>query len=250
MDFQIAPALGNFSAIALVGLSFLTSALTAALGAGGGLLMLTAMATAMPAAAVIPVHGIVQLGSNGGRALMARRHIARSKVAVLLAGGALGTLLGSLLLLRLPTNWLQLSIAVFVLWMVWLPPSRIGSTSPLGMAGFGAIAGFLGLFVGATGPLVSAYIQRLGLNRHRLIASAAACLSGLNVFKLLVFGMTGFGWREWFILALLMIVSGLCGTWVGLHALGKLPEKVFRPLFRALLSVLALQLAWRGLQGL
>ena len=95
MDLLISPALNHFSIVALVVLSFLCSALTAAVGAGGGLLMLSVMASTMPAAAVIPVHGIVQLGSNGGRALLARSHIAPRVTALLLAGGAAGALLGS-----------------------------------------------------------------------------------------------------------------------------------------------------------
>ena len=128
MDLPITPALDHLGIVVLVVLSFVSSILTAALGAGGGLLMLSVMATTMPAAAVIPVHGIVQLGSNGGRALLAREHVVCRVTAVLLAGGIVGALLGSLLLFRLPMDWLQLSIAVFVLYMVWSPTPRIGNT--------------------------------------------------------------------------------------------------------------------------
>ncbi len=250
MDLPITPALDHLGIVVLVVLSFVSSILTAALGAGGGLLMLSVMATTMPAAAVIPVHGIVQLGSNGGRALLAREHVACRVTAVLLAGGIVGALLGSLLLFRLPMDWLQLSIAVFVLYMVWSPTPRIGNTSTTGMALFGAFSSFLGLFVGATGPLVGAYIQRLGLNRHQFVASAAACMTGLNLLKLAVFGATGFEWRGWLLLALLMIASGIGGTWVGLRLLGHLPERVFRQALRWMLSLLALHLAWRGLLAL
>ena len=247
MDLLITPALDHFSIGALLVLSFVCSALTAAVGAGGGLLMLSVMASMMPVAAVIPVHGIVQFGSNGGRALLARRHIAPRVTGLLLAGGAVGALLGSLLLLSLPMDWLQLSIAAFVLYMVWSPTPRIGGTSTAGIALFGALTSFLGLFVGATGPLVGAYIQRLGLNRHQLIASSAACMTGLNLFKLLVFGAAGFDWRAWLMLALLMIASGIGGTWVGLRLLGQLPERVFRQVLRWVLSLLALHLGWHGL---
>lgn len=250
MDLPIAPALEHLGIVMLVMLSFVSSALTATVGAGGGLLLLSVMASTMPAAAVIPVHGMVQFGSNGGRALLAREHIAHRVTGVLLAGGIVGALLGSLLLLRLPRDWLQLSIAVFVLYMVWSPTPRIGSTSTAGMAVFGALTSFFGLFVGATGPLVGAYIQRLGLNRHQLVASAAACMTGLNLLKLAVFGAAGFEWRGWLLLALLMIASGIGGTWVGLRLLGHLPERVFRQALRWILSLLALHLAWRGLLAL
>ncbi|MCB1915218.1 MAG: hypothetical protein KDG52_05820, partial [Rhodocyclaceae bacterium] len=52
-----------------------TSMMTAALGAGGGVMLLAVMAQVLPPQVIIPVHGIVQMGSNLGRAIMAWRHI-------------------------------------------------------------------------------------------------------------------------------------------------------------------------------
>ena len=69
------------AAIILVTASFFTSALTAAFGVGGGVFMLALMGLMVPVAALIPVHGAVQLGSNTGRAWHQR---ARKGVGVLL----------------------------------------------------------------------------------------------------------------------------------------------------------------------
>lgn len=63
----------------ILGLSFAafcTSALTAAVGAGGGTLLILLMLQALPPAAAIPVHGTVQLASNTTRAWLLRRHLA------------------------------------------------------------------------------------------------------------------------------------------------------------------------------
>ena len=67
--------LGALVAAGLIVVSFLTSFTTAAFGIGGGLMLLAVMASLVPAAALIPVHGIVQLGSNAGRAVMLRQRI-------------------------------------------------------------------------------------------------------------------------------------------------------------------------------
>lgn len=53
----LSPLAGGVNA-ALVLVSVLTSAVTAAVGVGGGLLMIMAMAQVMPAAALIPVQGL------------------------------------------------------------------------------------------------------------------------------------------------------------------------------------------------
>ncbi|WP_254276070.1 hypothetical protein [Halomonas sp. 3H] len=53
----LSPLSGGVNGV-LVLVSVLTSAVTAAVGVGGGLLMIMAMAQVMPAAALIPVHGL------------------------------------------------------------------------------------------------------------------------------------------------------------------------------------------------
>ena len=49
------PGTAPSSALALLGLSFLTSALTGALGLGGGVMMLAAMTQLLPPAVLLPV---------------------------------------------------------------------------------------------------------------------------------------------------------------------------------------------------
>ena len=63
-------------AVALLLVSLLTSMITASMGAGGGVILLMVLSLCMPPLAVIPVHGMVQMGSNAGRSLMTWRHIA------------------------------------------------------------------------------------------------------------------------------------------------------------------------------
>ena len=63
----VPPDLSTGFALLLVATSFVTSALTAGLGIGGGVALLAVMAYGMPVAALIPVHGVVQIGSNLGR---------------------------------------------------------------------------------------------------------------------------------------------------------------------------------------
>ena len=73
-------------ASALIAFSFLGSFITVAFGIGGGAVMLAVFATLLPAAAIIPVHGLVQLGSNVGRAALTFRHIERPVVVPFFVG--------------------------------------------------------------------------------------------------------------------------------------------------------------------
>ena len=57
-------ALSTLSATLLIVASFFTSLITASLGIGGGVLLLAILASTLPITALIPVHGLVQLGST------------------------------------------------------------------------------------------------------------------------------------------------------------------------------------------
>ena len=67
MEAFLPEGLEQGAAFFLVATSFVASFITAAFGIGGGALLLAFMATLVPTAALIPVHGVIQLGSNAGQ---------------------------------------------------------------------------------------------------------------------------------------------------------------------------------------
>ncbi|EFO33445.1 permease [Roseibium sp. TrichSKD4] len=139
--------------------SFFTSALTAALGLGGGIALITIMASVMPTAALVPVHGVVQIGSNAGRALVQIRHV-DWMIALWFAGGAiLGALAGGAIAIQLPETLLKAGIGLFVLWTVWgkAPRFQKAARKAMGIAGF--ISTFLSMFFGAAGPIGGAVLS-------------------------------------------------------------------------------------------
>ena len=85
--------IGADTALLLILTSTLTSMLTAAMGIGGGVLLLAVMATIVPPAALIPVHGLVQLGSNGNRALLTREYIDWSLLRLFFGGALIGAVI-------------------------------------------------------------------------------------------------------------------------------------------------------------
>ena len=69
------PDVSQLAAVGLVALALATSALTAAAGIGGGLVLISVMASFLPPIVVIPIHGVVQLLSNSSRGLLLVRHV-------------------------------------------------------------------------------------------------------------------------------------------------------------------------------
>ncbi|WP_185266626.1 sulfite exporter TauE/SafE family protein [Halopseudomonas xiamenensis] len=250
LDLLLPAALPPLTAAALVAASALTSAVTASLGIGGGVLLLAIMAIVMPPAAIIPVHGMVQLGSNAGRAAMTLRHINLRLIAWFAPGALLGAWLGSLFLVDLPLSLVQLSIAAFILLLCWGPPIPRLATGPTGTLLAATATTFVSLFVGATGPLVAAFVkQQQRGERFSTVATFASAMCLQHAPKAIVYGAAGFVFADWLGLMLLMIAAGAVGTWLGLRLLRRMSDSRFTLIFNALLTVLALRLIWQALQS-
>ena len=233
--------------VLLVACAGMTSLMTAAFGIGGGVTLLAIMAQVLPPQIIIPVHGIVQLGSNAGRAAMSWRHIDWRVIRDFLPGAVLGALLGSLVIVSLPPEFIYLSIAAFTLYLCWGPPLPRRALGRFGTALLGAVTTFLTMFVGATGPLVGAFIRQQDKSRFTTVATFAAAMSVQHTLKAGVFQLAGFDLRPWAWLMAAMVVSGALGTWVGLRLLRRVPERHFQLVFRVLLSLLAARLIWQAI---
>ena len=88
------PEIAHWSALVMIGVSFVTSFITAAFGIGGGVILLAVLAVLLPPAALIPVHGMVQLGSNAGRVAIMAKHVERSMLLPFTLGSAISAGLG------------------------------------------------------------------------------------------------------------------------------------------------------------
>lgn len=237
--------IGRDTALLLIVVSTLTSMLTAAMGIGGGVLLLAVMATTVPAAALIPVHGLVQLGSNGNRALLTREHIDWRLLLLFTFGAMTGALIAFFVVVQLSVEVIQLCVAGFILFLVWGPKLSKHEMPPMGLVMAGAGTTLVTMFVGATGPLVAAFVHRLGYEKYRTVATFAACMTVQHLLKMFVFGLIGFAFTDWLPLITLMIIGGFAGTWIGLHVLKKVPADRFQVIFKLLVTALALRLIWQ-----
>lgn len=223
-----------------------TSLLTAAMGIGGGVLLLAIMAGIVPAAALIPVHGLVQLGSNGNRAWMTRRHIDLGLLKRFALGALAGALLASLIVVQLPLQWIQFSVAAFILYLVWGPKPGRHSLGAAGQLLAGALTTLVSMFVGATGPLVAGFIHRHDMDKLATTATFASCMSAQHLLKMAVFSAVGFAFWDWLPLVALMIVAGVAGSWLGLKLLDRTPAAHFKRAFAWIVTLLALRLLWQA----
>ena len=147
----------------------------------GGIVLLSVMLLFLEPLVAIPLHGIIQLVSNGSRAVVQRRHVDREILwryaLLLLPAGFLGLAIAE----RLSPPVARALIGVFVLAATWAPGLLMLGTHPERVARgrrfvlLGGVVGVLNMTVGATGPLIAPFFLNLGLTRQSLVGTKAAC---------------------------------------------------------------------------
>ncbi|MBN2644001.1 MAG: sulfite exporter TauE/SafE family protein [Desulfuromonadaceae bacterium] len=223
----------------LMGASFCSSAITAILGAGGGLLLISLMAVALPVAAIVPVHGVAQLASNISRGLFALSHIQWTLVRPFLAGCALGTVAGSHLLVRFPTDFLPVPLGLFILIMTWLPQVKRRFWLPGRFFSLGLAQAVLTLFVGATGPLNMPFLLREGLSRDQIVVTGSALMTIVHLVKIVAFGLLGFAFSPYWPLIVGLVIAVTLGSYAGTRLRTHVSEALFARIYKLVITLLA-----------
>ena len=232
----------------LIAFAFFGSFITAAFGAGGGLLLLLSMASILPMSIVIPVHGLVQLGSNATRAIATFRYIDLNMLAYFSVGGLIGAVLSTTVLTQIALEPMKIVLAIFIFYLLWGPKPKFSGTSPSVRFIAGLSTAFLSVFVGASGPIVSSYLYTKEYEKLKFTATFSSCMALQHVLKAAVFSVVGFAFFNWLPLIFCMVISGVFGTFVGLHVLNKTHGANFRKGLRLILSFLSLHLIWQGVR--
>ena len=228
-----------------------TSVLSAIVGMAGGIVLLSVMLILLEPLVAIPLHGVVQLVSNGSRTAIQRRYvrwqIIRSYCVLLLPGSIAGLFIAQ----SLSPPVARLVIGTFVLVATWLPRAVTLGTHPENAEPrrrffvLGGIVGTLNMTIGATGPLLAPFFLNLGLPRQSIIGTKAASQFLGHLTKILVFGGAGFAFAEYALPLVILCAMVVAGTWIGSQLLEHVSELWFRRLFKTVLTLVALRLILR-----
>lgn len=241
-------SVSGFIVLCLV--SFLGSLIAGALGLGGGVLVLATMANLLPPMALVPVHGVVQLGSNLSRAMMSWRQTLMAIVTPFFVGTIIGAAIGAQFVVALPKSLLQLIIAVFILASTWLPNLQSKSAGKVKFFFVGIITTIVTMFVGGTGVLVGSFVAPACPERHQFVSTHSVVMTIQHGLKIVTFVLLGFAFGPYLALLVGLVTFSFIGSYAGKLLLHRLPERVFRVALKATLTVLALQLLYSAIRGI
>lgn len=242
LEFLTPEGLPAWAALAVIFASFFTAALTAAFGLGGGLALLGVMSAVLPPLAVIPVHGVAQLGANASRFFLQRKDVVWPIVLWFAAGGLIGVGIGGRIAMELPVWALRGGVAAFILYTVWGPRPTSLTPGPRTFFATGAVGSFLTMFFGATGPIAATMLAATKLGRLNIVSTHAACMTAQHGLKSIAFGALGFAFAEWTFVIAGILLAGFAGSAAGTRFLRNMGERDFSRGFKFLLTAVAFYL--------
>ena len=243
-SFLGVPGVEAWQFAALTGATFCTTLIGLLSGAAGGLMLLALMALIFPPAIVIPLHTLVQLGVGSSRAFFLRKYMVMKFLPPFAVGAAIGAAAGANIFVSLSVGTLQGILAVFILFATWVPNMVRVGTERGRFAVLGFAATFLGVFVSATGTMVTPVLAASVEDRREYAGTFGAMMSIVHIAKIVAFGVIGFSIAAYVPLVLAMIGSAALANFIGRHYLDQMKEGTFRLILRILLTVLALRLMW------
>ena len=222
----------------------MTAAISGMTGLGGGTILVAVMfAVGLVPAVAVPVHAVVQLVSNGARTIAFLRHVDFKALGVFLVGAVPAPFLVAGHVTALDPRAVRVLMGVFILEMVWTTwLRRVRVEGPAGLVIAGALAGGVGMVVGATGTLIAPFFLKERWSKETIIGTKALCQGAAHVLKVVAFTGYGFAFSDQAGLILPMGVAVVAGTWLGKTMGNRIGERTFRWVYRAILTVLAVKL--------
>jgi uncharacterized membrane protein YfcA len=173
----------------------------------------------------------------------------------LLAGAFVGSVGGALLLTILPAPAISLALGLFTLWYVYTA-FRVDRPPMTGVAErrlapvVGLVAGTTNGAVGASGPILGAYLSAIGLRGPEFAFGISLVFFSMSLVRLGTLAVLGQYTIALVVAAAVLVLPSLGAQRLGFWLQRRVPVRTLYRLVLLVLLVGSLNLIWRGLSGL
>lgn len=245
-------SLDPWTMVAGVVVCFVAAMLGSVSGMGAGMLVTLFITPIIGAKAVIPVISVLMLINNASRVWFYRDGLQLQRVGLIAGVAVPMSALGALVYVRLEGVLVQILLGLMLIASIpirrWIDGQKITPSTPQIVAVSG-IFGFLSSVIVGAGMLVIPMLMGLGLAGPALLATDGAIAVLVNIAKVIFFGSLDALSLQHFLLA---VVMGLCtvpGTWAGAWLVRRTPVRLHTAFIEALIIVGGASLIWGALRS-
>lgn len=228
----------------------ITSAISAIIGMGGGVLLLSALTLFIPYQVLIPLHGIAQLVSNSSRTFFLRKHVKKDIFLPFVLGAPIGFGIAFFAVKSISNpNYYLLILAIFILYTVFKPKKLPAiKLRTQGWFALGIASGLQGALIGATGPLLAPFFIRDDLEKEEIIATKALQQLSIHLFKIPFFLSLSFNYLAYTNEIVILSLAAILGTLIGVNVLKKVDHEIFVKMFKFVLILAAFRLIFKAIE--
>lgn len=211
--------------------TLVTAFISGILGMAGGMILMGVLLAFLPLPAAMMLHGISQLASNGGRALMLRNEVDWRVFRGYVVGAALalGLFAATSIAVGKAAALIAMGLTPFA---ALLLPEKLHLN--VERRGHSALCGFvclaLNLVAGIAGPILDAFFVRSKMSRHAVVATKALTQTLSHLVKIVYFGgviaVQGGEVSPWLIPT--MVLLAFLGTSLSRPVLERMSDASFR----------------------
>lgn len=236
-----------FQILAISSTALITSAITAFIGAGGGTILLLVMLYILPAPAVIPIHGCIQLMSNTTRVSLMWKHMQWPIIFRFMCLMPIGVYLGLQLYSYLEPQSIQLIIAISILLSLFVKSPKTLSDVNLPKWAYyfvGLGIGFGNMIVGVLAPLLAAILRLEHLTKEQTVGTLGFFGFIGNILKIAGFSLIGFSFAQYLPLIIPACLATIFGNILGKSLLQKSSNHLFQQAFKLMIILLSAKMIW------
>ncbi|HUQ73185.1 MAG TPA: TSUP family transporter [Burkholderiales bacterium] len=243
------PSILVFGLLALS--TLVTAFISGILGMAGGMILMGVLLALLPLPAAMMLHGISQLASNGGRALMLRREVDWRVFRGYVAGAALALAFFALTHIVVGKAAALIAMGLTPFAALLLPEKLHLNVERRGHSFLcGLVCLTLNLTAGIAGPILDVFFVRSKMSRHAVVATKALTQTLSHLIKILYFGgvMALQGAEVEPALAATMVVLAIVGTSLSRQVLERISDASFRQWTRWTVMTLGVMYLASGLR--
>ena len=152
-----------------------------------------------------------------------------------------GALVGIFLFGTLSEDLLLSLIASTMIFLTWAPIDNFILSVMKNDWFCGLISGFAGIFVGANGPLVTAYLRTKNLPPEVLVANHGAIMIFQHSVRIILFtSFLSFSIQDYILFIFILALTGYAGANIGKRLISSIPFDSFNIVLKVLLTFLSI----------
>lgn len=201
---------------------------------------------------VLGITALFHLASNVSKLGLFRGGIDRGLLLRLGVPSVLFAVLGGMASARVLAQWLEATLAVFLLglsgWMLLRPRWRLAATTRSAVLG-GALSGGMAGLVGTGGAVRGMTLAAFDLRKDVFIATSAAIDLGIDLGRTVVYARNGYIHGHDLVWIPLLAAVAIAGTWLGRRILARMPQAMFRRIALLLVFGIGLLTLYQALRA-